>query len=147
MGCRVSTAPFRPRSGIAVALERPVHALVGDETFLHDLTGLVVGPAECRPDLRIVVANDNGGSIFATLEHGRPAYASAYERIFAAPHGLGVSDVAAALGAASQRITSLAELTAVLRQSPTGIEVVEVIVDRTQRRNLDTAITALAASL
>ena len=133
--------------GIAVGLERPVHALIGDETFLHDLTGLIVGPAECRPDLRIIVANDNGGSIFATLDHGRPAYASAYERIFAAPHRLGLTEIATALGATSRRLTNLADLTAVLRRSPTGIEVVEVIVDRTQRRNLDTAITGLAASL
>ena len=93
------------------------------------------------------MANDDGGSIFATLEHGRPAHASAYERLFAAPHGLAVSEVAAALGATSRRVTSLAELAAVLRRSPAGIEVVEVVVDRTQRRNLDAAITALAATL
>ena len=58
--------------GVGLVVERPTHALVGDETFLHDTTGLIVGRHEQRPDLRIVVANDNGGAIFATLEHGHP---------------------------------------------------------------------------
>lgn len=132
--------------GVAIALERPVHALLGDETFLHDLTGLIVG-TETRPDLRILVANDNGGSIFATLEHGRPAYSGAYERIFGTPHGLAVRDVASALGARAHRITDLGDLAGLLRESPVGLEVIEVVVDRSQRRNLDTAITGLATSL
>ena len=46
--------------GIAVATGLPSHALIGDLTFLHDLTGLVIGPDEPRPDLRVVVANDDG---------------------------------------------------------------------------------------
>ncbi|MEJ7743683.1 MAG: hypothetical protein WKF73_14750 [Nocardioidaceae bacterium] len=45
-------------------------AYVGDLTLLHDATGLVIGPDEPRPDLTIVVANDDGGAIFSTLEQG-----------------------------------------------------------------------------
>ena len=134
-------------AGIAIALERPVHALVGDETFLHDLTALVTGSAELRPDLRIVVADDNGGSIFATLEHGRPAYAGAYERIFGTPHGVDLVAVSTALGATACRVTTLTDLVEVLQRPPRGIEVVAVTVDRSQRRNLNAAVTGLAASL
>ncbi|HLM22403.1 MAG TPA: 2-succinyl-5-enolpyruvyl-6-hydroxy-3-cyclohexene-1-carboxylic-acid synthase, partial [Propionibacteriaceae bacterium] len=79
----VSTA-----AGLALALERPTHALIGDLTALHDATGLVVGPEEPRPDLRLVVANDDGGSIFATLEQGLPAHMGAFERLFGTPVGL-----------------------------------------------------------
>ena len=61
-------------------------ALMGDVTFLHDATGLVIGPDEPRPDLTIVVANDDGGSIFATLEQGAEEHAHAYERLFGTPH-------------------------------------------------------------
>ena len=64
-------------------------ALMGDVTFLHDTTGLVIGPKEPRPDLTIVVANDDGGSIFATLEQGAEVYAHAYERLFGTPHHVG----------------------------------------------------------
>ena len=60
-------------------------ALMGDLTFLHDQTGLVIGPDEPRPDLTIVVANDDGGSIFSMLEQGAPAHAEAFERLFGTP--------------------------------------------------------------
>ena len=55
-------------AGIALSTGRPTTALVGDLTALHDLTGLLRSPSEPVPDLRVVVANDGGGSIFATLE-------------------------------------------------------------------------------
>ena len=44
---------------------------MGDVTFLHDANGLVLGPDEPRPDLTIVVVNDDGGSIFALARAGR----------------------------------------------------------------------------
>ena len=133
--------------GVATVTEGGVHALLGDETFLHDLTGLIIGPSEPRPDLRIIVANDNGGSIFATLEHGRPAHLGAYERIFGTPHGVGVAEVATALGATARRVTSVAELREWLAEPARGVEVIEAVVDRAQRRNLDAEITGLAAML
>ena len=133
--------------GVAAVTERVVHALLGDETFLHDLTGLIIGPAEPRPDLRIIVANDNGGSIFATLEHGRPAHLGAYERIFGTPHGVAISEVATALGATARRVRSVDALREALAEPARGLEVIEAVVDRAQRRTLDAEITALAAML
>ena len=61
---------------------------MGDVTFLHDATALVLGPDEPRPDLTIVVANDDGGSIFATLEQGAPSTPTRYDRLFGTPHGV-----------------------------------------------------------
>ena len=61
---------------------------MGDVTFLHDSNGLVLGPDEPRPDLTIVVVNDDGGSIFATLEQGAPEYADRFDRLFGTPHGV-----------------------------------------------------------
>ena len=58
---------------------------MGDVTFLHDANGLVLGPDEPRPDLTIVVVNDDGGSIFAMLEQGDPAYADRYDRALRHP--------------------------------------------------------------
>ncbi|MFT4225521.1 2-succinyl-5-enolpyruvyl-6-hydroxy-3-cyclohexene-1-carboxylic-acid synthase, partial [Micropruina sp.] len=55
--------------GVALASGEPVTLLCGDLTFLHDANGLAAGLGERRPDLRIVVADDSGGSIFATLEY------------------------------------------------------------------------------
>ena len=61
--------------GAALAHDGPTVALLGDLTFLHDTTGLVIGPDEPRPDLTIVVLDDRGGGIFHLLEQGAPEHA------------------------------------------------------------------------
>jgi 2-succinyl-5-enolpyruvyl-6-hydroxy-3-cyclohexene-1-carboxylate synthase len=53
--------------GVALGLpQRRVRALLGDLTFLHDVGGLLRGPLEAPVHLQLVVANDDGGSIFST---------------------------------------------------------------------------------
>jgi 2-succinyl-5-enolpyruvyl-6-hydroxy-3-cyclohexene-1-carboxylate synthase len=133
--------------GVALAIEHPTHALIGDLTFLHDSNGLILGPSEPRPDLRILVANDDGGSIFATLEHGLPAHMGAFERIFGTPHGVDLAQLAAATGAAYQRVETVADLDRVVSEPPIGIQVVEAVIDRLHRRTLMSDISRLAATL
>ena len=72
--------------GAALAHDGPTVALLGDLTFLHDTTGMVIGPDEPRPDLTIVVLDDRGGGIFSLLEQGAPEHAAAFERVFGTPH-------------------------------------------------------------
>jgi 2-succinyl-5-enolpyruvyl-6-hydroxy-3-cyclohexene-1-carboxylate synthase len=138
----VSTA-----AGLALALERPTHALIGDLTALHDATGLVVGREEPQPDLRLVVANDDGGSIFATLEQGLPAHMGAFERLFGTPVGLQFEALAAAAAIRYRRVQNADELADVLAEPPVGMELVDAVIDRAHRRTLDREITALAATL
>jgi 2-succinyl-5-enolpyruvyl-6-hydroxy-3-cyclohexene-1-carboxylate synthase len=133
--------------GLALALERPTHALIGDLTALHDATGLVIGPEEPRPDLRLVVANDDGGSIFATLEPGLPAHMGAFERLFGTPVGLRFEALAAAAGIGYRRVQTANELAEVLAEPPVGMELVDAGIDRAHRRTLDREITELAATL
>ena len=71
-------------------------ALIGDLTLLHDAPGLALGPAEPRPDLCLVVVNNDGGGIFAGLEPAR--FAGPFERVFATPHGASLAHLAAAFG-------------------------------------------------
>jgi 2-succinyl-5-enolpyruvyl-6-hydroxy-3-cyclohexene-1-carboxylate synthase len=130
--------------GAALALDRPVHALLGDLTFLHDAGGLLAGRLERRPDLRIIVANDGGGSIFAGLEHGRPEFAGAYERLFGTPQEADLAALAAGYGAAWTRAEDLGAVRALVHEPPRGVEVVEVAVDRRRRRDLEAAMRALA---
>ena len=133
--------------GVGLVVERPTHALVGDETFLHDTTGLIVGRHEQRPDLRIVVANDNGGAIFATLEHGHPIQSGAYERIFGTPHDVDLERLATSTGAGYRRVETGEELAEVLAEPPLGIEVVEAVIDRRLRRVLDNEIGSLTVAV
>jgi 2-succinyl-5-enolpyruvyl-6-hydroxy-3-cyclohexene-1-carboxylate synthase len=138
----VSTA-----AGIALALERPTHALLGDLTAMHDATGLLVGQLEPQPNLRLVVANDDGGSLFATLEQGEPAHMGAFERLFGTPQGVQFEALAAAAGIAYRRVENAAELDQVLAEPAIRMELVEAVIDRAHRRTLDREITALAATL
>jgi 2-succinyl-5-enolpyruvyl-6-hydroxy-3-cyclohexene-1-carboxylate synthase len=134
-------------SAIGAALGRPrstrALALMGDVTFLHDTTGLVIGPREARPDLTIVVVNDDGGSIFATLEQGAPEHADRFDTLFGTPHGVDVASLCAALRIPHLAVTSLPELEQALASANGGIEVVEARVRRDNRRDLDGRIRAL----
>ena len=81
----------------------------------------------------IVVVNDDGGSIFATLEQGAPAYADRFERLFGTPHGVDLAALCAATRTPHWRVDSLAELEHALAAPNGGIEVVEARVPRHDR--------------
>ncbi|HYZ09915.1 MAG TPA: 2-succinyl-5-enolpyruvyl-6-hydroxy-3-cyclohexene-1-carboxylic-acid synthase [Pseudonocardiaceae bacterium] len=113
-------------------------ALLGDLTFLHDANGLLIGPGEPRPDLTIVVANDDGGGIFGLLEQGGPEHSAAFDRVFGTPHGTDLAALCAAHHVEHVR-ASLADLPASLAPRP-GLRVVEVRTERADLRALHTRI-------
>jgi 2-succinyl-5-enolpyruvyl-6-hydroxy-3-cyclohexene-1-carboxylate synthase len=135
-------------SAIGAALGRPhssrAIALMGDVTFVHDANGLVLGPDQPRPDLTIVVVNDDGGSIFSMLEQGDPTYADRFEPIFGTPHGVDLASLCAATRTPHWQVENLAELDHALSSPNGGIEVIEARVRRDNRRELDLRIRALA---
>ncbi len=112
--------------GLALGLDASVTALIGDLTFLHDVGGLLVGTRERRPSLRIVVANDNGGTIFRALEHAE-SEPGAFERVFTTPHGADLGAIANGFGASHVRVRDADELRAALRSESVGVEVIEAV--------------------
>jgi 2-succinyl-5-enolpyruvyl-6-hydroxy-3-cyclohexene-1-carboxylate synthase len=111
----------------------PAAALVGDLTFLHDSNGLLLGPDEVRPQLAIVVVNNDGGGIFSLLEQGAPEHAGAFERIFGTPTG---ADLAALCGASQTpytRVSTLQELAAAVTDPREDLQVIEARVPRPVR--------------
>jgi 2-succinyl-5-enolpyruvyl-6-hydroxy-3-cyclohexene-1-carboxylate synthase len=61
-------------AALAHAADHPgavAFALIGDLSLLHDGAGLSIGPGEPRPDLCVVVVNNDGGGIFEGLEPAR----------------------------------------------------------------------------
>ncbi|SNR97110.1 2-succinyl-5-enolpyruvyl-6-hydroxy-3-cyclohexene-1-carboxylate synthase [Geodermatophilus pulveris] len=88
----------------------PAFALLGDLTLLHDLQGLLVGEGEPRPDLTVVVPDNDGGGIFAQLEPGEPRHEAGYRRVFGTPHGRDLVAVAEALGWPAQRLSGPGQL-------------------------------------
>jgi 2-succinyl-5-enolpyruvyl-6-hydroxy-3-cyclohexene-1-carboxylate synthase len=121
----------------------PGYALIGDLALLHDAPGLFLGPAEPRPDLALIVVNNDGGGIFSTLE---PAgYPDSFERVFGTPHGADVAQLAAAAGLPYQRLTEAGDLPGAL--AGTGLRVIEVRTSREAGAALRTRLreAALAA--
>ena len=80
------------------------YALIGDLSFLHDLTGLVNQEAI---NLKLIVLNNNGGGIFSTLPQ---ANVQGFETIFGTPHGLDLVAIAKSFGIESVEINNYDEL-------------------------------------
>jgi 2-succinyl-5-enolpyruvyl-6-hydroxy-3-cyclohexene-1-carboxylate synthase len=136
--------------GAALAFERAqggsdpgrTIALIGDLTFVHDSSGLLIGPTEPAPrQLTIVVSNDNGGGIFELLEQGDPRFADVSSRIFGTPHDVDVGALCRAYHVESRQI-EVDALPAALAEPAGGMRVLEVKADRSSLRALHAAIKA-----
>jgi 2-succinyl-5-enolpyruvyl-6-hydroxy-3-cyclohexene-1-carboxylate synthase len=115
----------------------PAVALIGDLALLHDAPGLFLGTDEPRPDLCLVVVNNDGGGIFSMLEQA--AFRRPFERVFGTPHGAGLGDLAAAARLPYQRPERPDELKALLsglRHGGTGLRLAEVRTDRAGQAEL-----------
>ncbi|WP_280380694.1 2-succinyl-5-enolpyruvyl-6-hydroxy-3-cyclohexene-1-carboxylic-acid synthase [Nocardia wallacei] len=131
-------------TAVGAALSHPGRtvALIGDLTFLHDASGLLLGPGEPRPaDLTIVVANDDGGGIFETLEQGDPQYAGVFERVFGTPHGMDLAALCAAYRVPHRQVDP-GELAVELAGNAHGIRVLEVATERSSLRELHATVRA-----
>ncbi len=117
-------------------------ALIGDLTFVHDSSGLLIGPTEPTPrNLTIVVSNDNGGGIFELLEQGDPRFSDVSSRIFGTPHDVDVGALCRAYHVESRQI-EVDELVDALNESFDGMRVLEVKADRSSLRALHASIKA-----
>ena len=111
-------------------------ALVGDLTFFHDNSGLLIGPKEPKPNnLTIVVSNDNGGGIFELLEQGNPQFSNISSRIFTTPHNMNVISLCSAYQIESEKL-SINKLSTVLDSLFYGVRVLEIKSDRFSLRAL-----------
>jgi 2-succinyl-5-enolpyruvyl-6-hydroxy-3-cyclohexene-1-carboxylate synthase len=126
--------------GAALAHGGPAFALIGDLALLHDVAGLALGPEEPRPDLCLVVVNNDGGGIFSSLEPA--AFPGSFERIFGTPHGARVPHLAAAFGLPYQRLERPGDLPEALQGG--GLRIVEARTDRAAAADLRARLRAAA---
>ncbi len=83
--------------GMALATGKPLRVVVGDLTFVHDLGALVRTKMQANlPDLQVVVIDDEGGSIFATLEYGKLDM-EVFDRVFRTAKDFSVKDYVCSL--------------------------------------------------
>jgi 2-succinyl-5-enolpyruvyl-6-hydroxy-3-cyclohexene-1-carboxylate synthase len=137
----IGAALAHERTGDPASPARTI-ALIGDLTFVHDSSGLLIGPTEPTPrNLTIVVSNDNGGGIFELLEQGDPRFSDVSSRVFGTPHDVDVGALCRAYHVESRQI-EVDELNAALDEPGTGMRVLEVKADRSSLRQLHAAIKA-----
>jgi 2-succinyl-5-enolpyruvyl-6-hydroxy-3-cyclohexene-1-carboxylate synthase len=129
--------------GLAVTHQGPAYALMGDLTFLHDSNGLL---ADRRPDLTVVVLNDDGGGIFSLLEQGAPEYDRSFERIFGTPHGTDLAALCAGHRIPHSTVDSAEEFRSALA-APQGLQVVEVQAKRDELRALHQRLKSTVSSV
>ena len=128
--------------GAALGYDGRTIALLGDLTFVHDASGLLIGPTEpVPPNLTIVVSNDNGGGIFELLEQGDPRFSDVSSRIFGTPHDVDVGALCRAYHVDSRQV-EVGGLGPALDEPHEGIRVLEVKADRSTLRQLHAAIRA-----
>lgn len=117
-------------------------ALIGDLTFVHDSSGLLIGPTEPTPrSLTIVVSNDNGGGIFELLEQGDPRFSDVSARIFGTPHDVDVGGLCRAYHVDFAQVDAEG-LVGALAEPFEGMRVLEVKADRSSLRSLHASIRA-----
>lgn len=102
--------------GIASTQKESI-AVLGDLSFLHDLTGLIHNE---KINLRIFVIDNNGGGIFSTLAHRG---AEGFEKVFGTPHNLDIAAIVSAFGIPARIISNQGELIASLSEPVVGLSV------------------------
>ncbi len=100
-----------------------------------------MGPDEPRPELCLVVVNNDGGGIFSSLEQA--AFHGSFERLFGTPHGAGLQHLAATFGLPYQRLDHPADLAKALQG--TGLRIIEAQTTRAAAAALRARLRAAAA--
>jgi 2-succinyl-5-enolpyruvyl-6-hydroxy-3-cyclohexene-1-carboxylate synthase len=136
--------------GMAAVADGPVVAVVGDISFLHDLTALVAA-GRLGLSATFIVVNNDGGGIFSFLpqasaarpEVGLPEH---FEELFGTPHGIELGPLIRALGADHEALTPLdlaAAVPASIRRP--GVQVLEVRTERARNVELHRDLHATVA--
>lgn len=106
-----------------------ITAVLGDLTACHDASSLALA-SSLGVNLDIVVADDRGGGIFATLEHGRATSPEAYDRWFGVAQSVDYEALAAAYGVAFARADEPQELESLLARPASGPRLIHAPIER-----------------
>jgi 2-succinyl-5-enolpyruvyl-6-hydroxy-3-cyclohexene-1-carboxylate synthase len=105
--------------GIATRFERS-YAILGDLTFLHDISALVNSITD---NLTIFIIDNNGGGIFSTLPQ---AGVHGFEEIFGTPHNLNIEKVISGFGIPVTRVKSESDISMIIAGQEEGLRCVIV---------------------
>ena len=94
-----------------------------------------------------MVANDDGGGIFETLEVGGEQYRPSFERAFGTPHGVDIASLCQAYGIEHREVSGLQELIEALIDTTDlgGFTVIEARTTRETRRAMHESLAKKVA--
>lgn len=123
---------------LGAAAARPLVALAGDLSILHDQAGFLVRP---RPDATFVVVNNGGGGIFSFLPQAN--YPEHFERLFGTPTGVDFASLAEAHDLSHMLVTGAGDLAPAIQKAMRsgGVHLLEVRTDRSANVELHRRIT------
>jgi 2-succinyl-5-enolpyruvyl-6-hydroxy-3-cyclohexene-1-carboxylate synthase len=116
--------------GIATHFKQS-YAILGDLTFLHDVSALVNVP---KINLTFFVIDNNGGGIFNTLPQ---AGVKGFETIFGTPHNLNLEKVISSFGLNVEKAKNVADIHRSIIHTPGGLKFVIIEVP-TRKVNAET---------
>ena len=119
-------------TSLGIASQRSsTFAVLGDLSFLHDVTGLIHNE---EINLKIFVIDNNGGGIFSTLSQRG---VDGFEDVFGTPHNLDLVAIAKSFGISTSSVGTKSELLAEIEKPVSGLSVVVVTVpDRESNADL-----------
>lgn len=120
--------------GIATNFERSF-AVIGDLTFLHDLTALLTPPGA---NLTIFVIDNNGGGIFSTLPQ---VGQDGFEEIFATPQNQDLVKLISGFGISVSKVRSTSDLSLTITHGKSGLHFVVVDVPKRAEMAENLALT------
>ena len=147
----------RPRSGVDVFANRGLagidgnisttfgislqfkntYAILGDLTFMHDLTALLSPP---NTNLTIFVIDNNGGGIFSTLPQ---AGVVGFETIFGTPQNKDLAKLISGFGIQTDRVKTVSDIERIIAHGQNGNKV--VIVEVPDREKMASALREIYA--
>ena len=128
--------------GVADECLGKTFAVMGDLAFAHDQGALAA--VRDLPNLKLIVADNQGGGIFDFLPVASMIERSEMEKLFTTPSGLEVGSLAEAHGIGVARPTSTGELEASLISS---CQVIVIRTDRSENLELHRALISKTGSL
>lgn len=125
--------------GVALATNKQTTVLIGDVACIHDSNGMWA-LTQRNVDLKIVVINNDGGSIFSFLPQASALDAEQFEFLFGTPHGVSFEHLAKAHGVSYLAAHDQKSLAKALATKGTCL--IEVQLDRTQNVSLHGELNA-----
>jgi len=141
----ISTAWGAAIGHAETAPDATTYALVGDLTAIYDRNGLLVPEAEPLPRLVYVVADNDGGGIFSSLEQGAVEFADDFDRVFGTPLNADTADLLRAPRIDVITVDSADALRSELRRAHAGVRV--IVARCLPRSNEARVVSALAGSV